>query len=124
VQSFYQLPDPVFNNPRPIAAFFQVAEERPLALFQIIGFCGLIETVVWKQDPSKAPGDVVPDDAQAPSWLPQGAAGVSTFRRYPDPVVREKKLLAELNNGRLAMIGFAGMVAQEGVNGMNVFETM
>ena len=101
VQSFYQLPDPVFNNPRPIAAFFQVAEERPLALFQIIGFCGLIETVVWKQDPSKAPGDVVPDDAQAPSWLPQGAAGVSTFRRYPDPVVREKKLLAEIGRAHV-----------------------
>lgn len=34
--AFYQLPDEVFNNPRPLAALQQVYEQRPEAIWQII----------------------------------------------------------------------------------------
>ena len=43
VQSFYQLPDGVFNNPRPIAALQQVYEQRPEAIWQLLFFAGVIE---------------------------------------------------------------------------------
>jgi hypothetical protein len=32
VQTFYQLPDPLFSNPRPLGAALQVVHERPEAV--------------------------------------------------------------------------------------------
>ena len=35
VQTFTHLPDPVFDNPRPLAALSQILDQRPLAAIQI-----------------------------------------------------------------------------------------
>jgi len=40
----------------------------------------------------------------------------------PDGPEKSKKLLAEINNGRLAMIAFAAMIAQSGVTGQSLVE--
>ncbi|KAL9138895.1 Light-harvesting complex [Amphidinium carterae] len=39
-----------------------------------------------------------------------------------DAATKEKKLLAEINNGRLAMVAMAAMVAQNGVTGQSLIE--
>eukprot|EP00616_Rhizochromulina_sp_CCMP1243_P009872 CAMPEP_0118973606 /NCGR_PEP_ID=MMETSP1173-20130426/10562_1 /TAXON_ID=1034831 /ORGANISM="Rhizochromulina marina cf, Strain CCMP1243" /LENGTH=212 /DNA_ID=CAMNT_0006923287 /DNA_START=23 /DNA_END=661 /DNA_ORIENTATION=+ len=65
---------------------------------QIFLFAGLMETKFYKQDPSKAPGDIA-----TPSW----------WVRYDDPEVKNKKLTSEIKNGRLAMMAIMGMMVQE-----------
>lgn len=57
VQSFYQLPDAVFSNPKPLAALTQVYAERPEAIWQIIFGMGALEFTLFRQNEEKAPGD-------------------------------------------------------------------
>jgi len=96
------------------------------AWFQIVLFITFCEVNFLKQDPAKAPGDVVPDD-----W---------TWARYPDgyevylgdgsiKTVGEEELIwgkswklnAERNNGRAAMMGITGMLIHEALTGNPVF---
>ena len=74
---------------------------------QILAFAGFMENGPFKQNPNKAPGDIASFDW----WV-----------RYDDPAVKTRKLKAELKNGRLAMMGFAGMVAQEMVTGQTIVQ--
>jgi len=69
--------------------------------FQIIFFIGVMETTVFKQDPTLAPGDI----------------GGKFVRRYADPEEKASKLLSELKNGRLAMMGILGMMATDHLTG-------
>ena len=69
---------------------------------QIIGFIGVLETTTFKQDPAKEAGNV----------------GGDLFRRYKDPAERETKLISELKNGRLAMMGIMGMLVTDQLTGM------
>ena len=55
----------------------------------------------FKQDPAKEAGNV----------------GGDLFRRYSDPAERETKLISELKNGRLAMMGIMGMLVTDPARG-------
>jgi len=69
---------------------------------QIFLFCGLLEKKFFKQDADCAPGDLAKFN-----WV-----------RYDDAEVKERKLLSEIKNGRLAMMAIMGMMVQEEVTGM------
>jgi len=96
------------------------------AWFQIVGFITFCEIYLLKQDPEKAPGDVVPDGwawARYPDgydvWLGDG----STKQVGEDELFLGKtwKLNAERNNGRAAMMGITGMLIHEGLTGNPVW---
>merc|ERR1719428_2556979 len=80
----------------------------PLAgLGQIVAFAGFIELVYNKKYPE--PGNY------GKGFLGLGSLGVSTS--IQNPSVREKKLKAELANGRLAIVSIIGMFFQDGLTG-------
>merc|ERR1719326_2183412 len=79
-----------------------------LSWIQIILVVALLDNSVLAQDPSKAPGDVIPF-----AWV-----------RYPDTPGfsgKEFKLNAERNNGRAAMMGIIGCLIHEGLTGNPVW---
>jgi len=93
---------------------------------QIVLFVSFCETYALKQDPDKAPGDVVPEGwlwARYPDgydvWLGDG----STKQVGEDELFLGKtwKLNAERNNGRAAMMGITGMLIHESLTGNPVF---
>ena len=89
--------------PTGLAATHGFPNSVPIAGWvQIIGFIGVLETTTFKQDPAKEAGNV----------------GGDLFRRYKDPVERETKLVSELKNGRLAMMGIMGMLVTDQLTGM------
>merc|ERR1719231_126040 len=87
---------------------------------QIVLLIMALESKVWKQDPAKAPGDVVPDGTP---WVRYGdASGYdvllgdgSQAKIAEDTLFLGKtwKLNAERNNGRAAMMGITGMFFHE-----------
>ncbi|CAH0369166.1 unnamed protein product [Pelagomonas calceolata] len=89
--------------PTGLAATHGFPNSVPIAGWvQIIGFIGVLETTTFKQDPAKEAGNV----------------GGDLFRRYSDPAERETKLISELKNGRLAMMGIMGMLVTDQLTGM------
>jgi len=96
------------------------------AWFQIVVFISICEVNFLKQDPEKAPGDVVPAGfpwARYPDgydvWLGDG----STKQVGEEELFLGKtwKLNAERNNGRAAMMGITGMLIHEALTGNPVF---
>jgi len=96
------------------------------AWFQIVVFISFCEILFLKQDPEKAPGDVVPEGlpwARYPDgydvWLGDG----STKQVGEEELFLGKtwKLNAERNNGRAAMMGITGMLIHEALTGNPVF---
>merc|ERR1712061_429208 len=74
---------------------------------QMIGFAGAIEISNLSSPSSKTPGD----------YAGYGAFGLPGGKGIDDPAKREKSLLAEINNGRLAMVAIIGMWFQNGLTG-------
>ncbi|KAG5189618.1 chlorophyll a/b-binding protein domain-containing protein [Tribonema minus] len=110
VQSFNHLPDPVFSNPRPLAALSQILAERPVAFWQIFLAVGAFELSIGKQDyENKAPGDI---------------ATFGDFVKPSDEDEWEKIQLRELKNGRLAMVASIGMFVQEALTGQGPIEQL
>ena len=68
---------------------------------QIVFFVGVLETTVFKQDAAENAGDV----------------GGALFKRYDEPE-KSQKLLVELKNGRLAMMGIMGMLVTDQLTGL------
>lgn len=96
------------------------------AWIQIVIFISFLEVYGFKQDPNKAPGDVVPEGfpwARYPDgydvWLGDG----STKQVGEEELFLGKtwKLNAERNNGRAAMMGITGMLIHESLTGNPVF---
>jgi light-harvesting complex I chlorophyll a/b binding protein 1 len=96
------------------------------AWLQIVLFISFCEIYILKQDPNKAPGDVVPDDwlwARYPDgydvWLGDG----STKQVGEEELIHGQtwKLNAERNNRRAAMMGITGMLIHEALTGNPVF---
>lgn len=84
------------------AAVFEV----PTAgLLQILAFCGIMETVGWKQAPGSFPGDF------SASSFPVGYLGNEDAAQQLD--LRAK----ELNQGRAAMMGILGLLVHEQLGG-------
>merc|ERR1719297_726087 len=70
-------------------------------------FCGLIEKGVFVHDPTRPPGD----------FENGGVLGVPNGSTLPKGEKRDRKLNAELANGRLAMMAIIGMFYQDGLTG-------
>merc|ERR1719399_2377924 len=75
---------------------------------QMFAFCGLMETMFLKQDPSRAPGDF---ENCGTLGVPRGEISMAAGEG------RTRKLNAELANGRLAMMAIIGMFYQDGLTG-------
>merc|ERR1719277_625563 len=76
-------------------------------LAQIFAFAGFLETVYNKRYPE--PGNY------GKGFLGLGSVGLSAS--IQNPGTREKKLQAEMANGRLAMVSIIGMFFQDGLTG-------
>jgi len=74
---------------------------------QIFLFCGVMEKSVFVYDESRAPGD----------FARGGVLGVPNGSTLPAGETKNKKLSAELANGRLAMMAIIGMFYQDGLTG-------
>jgi len=91
--------------PNGLAALSQVPTSGWLQIFL---FLGLMETAWIPIDPSRAPGDRARCGVLG---VPNGAGAMK------DDALRQKKLSAELANGRLAMMAVIGMFFQDGLTG-------
>jgi len=74
---------------------------------QIFIFCGLIEKGLFVHDPTRPPGD----------FENGGVLGVPNGSTLPAGEGRNRKLNAEIANGRLAMMAIIGMFYQDGLTG-------
>jgi len=96
------------------------------AWFQIVLFITFCEVNFLKQDPEKAPGDVVPEGfpwARYPDGYDVRLGDGSTKQVGEEELFLGKtwKLNAERNNGRAAMMGITGMLIHESLTGNPVF---
>merc|ERR1712203_310117 len=76
-------------------------------LVQMILFCGVVERGLYPYDASRAPGD----------YENGGVLGVPNGSTLPSGEGKNKKLNAEIANGRLAMMAIIGMMFQDGLTG-------
>jgi len=94
-----------FNEiPNGLAA---VSKIPSVGLLQWFVFCGAMEKGLLQHDPARAPGD----------FENGGVLGVPNGSTLPPGEERNRKLSAELANGRLAMMAIVGMFYQDGLTG-------
>jgi light-harvesting complex I chlorophyll a/b binding protein 1 len=105
----FTFPDPVFQETNPFDAITKVFNERPLAAIQILIAIAAVEVLGASIQKYSEPGDLKFD--------PLGI-------KPEDEEEFAKIQLKEIKNGRLAMISFAGMVAQEAVTGQGVVDQL
>ncbi|CAK0853233.1 unnamed protein product [Prorocentrum cordatum] len=74
---------------------------------QVFLFCGTVEKAVLVHDPTRAPGD----------FANGGVLGVPNGSAMPAGEGRNRKLISEIANGRLAMMAIIGMLFQDGLTG-------
>merc|ERR1712032_1664797 len=87
---------------------FQAIDKIPgIGWVQILAFVGLIEIFNLRSEPKEYPGD----------YELFGAFGIPGGGSIADKDKKEKSLLAEINNGRLAMMAIIGMFFQNGLTG-------
>jgi len=114
VQEFFSLPNYPGYNPNPIEAFSSVPPE---GLLQILLFMGIVETnsnrgkwdmMTMFEDKSREPGNL----------------GFDPLKFGENPNTRARLEMAELKNGRLAMLAFSGMIHQTFVTGKPLFASL
>uniref|UniRef100_A0A0G4FGI4 Plastid light harvesting protein n=1 Tax=Chromera velia CCMP2878 TaxID=1169474 RepID=A0A0G4FGI4_9ALVE len=109
-QGFVNLPDSPFQNHSCFGGLAQVWAERPLAIIQILLAISAVEVLGANvQEQTAEGGDL--------KWDPLGLQGTFSDEEFAAMQTRE------LKNGRLAMISFLGIAAQEAVTGKGVFES-
>mmetsp|Transcript_15048 Transcript_15048/g.50963 ORF Transcript_15048/g.50963 Transcript_15048/m.50963 type:complete len:204 (+) Transcript_15048:910-1521(+) len=96
--------DGVFSYKKPLEAFYHFVVDNPLGAAQLLAGIAAIE-ILFPQDPSKAPGDL-------------GSFG-DNFKPA-DEEDYERLQLAEIKNGRLAMIAIMAELTQENLSGVDV----
>lgn len=74
---------------------------------QIIIFVGFVETGYYQSDPNRPPGD----------YANGGVLGVPNSSTLPSGEEKQRRLSAEIANGRLAMAAIMGMLFQDGLTG-------
>jgi len=114
VQEFFSIPGYPGYSANPVEAFSSVPPE---ALGQIFGFLAILEyrladgkysMMTMFEDPARKPGDL----------------GFDPLKFGENPETRERLEMAELKNGRLAMLAFAGMIHQTFVTGKPLFASL
>mmetsp|Transcript_17377 Transcript_17377/g.43644 ORF Transcript_17377/g.43644 Transcript_17377/m.43644 type:complete len:214 (-) Transcript_17377:470-1111(-) len=114
VQEFVSIPGYPGYNPNPVEAFSSVPGE---ALGQIVFFMAVAEWSLNKgkysmmtlfEDPERAPGDL----------------GFDPLKFGDNKETRARLEMAELKNGRLAMLAFSGMIHQTFVTGKPLFASL
>ena len=106
MQEFYSLPAYPGYSPNPVEAFSSVPSE---GLLQIVVFMGWLEVVANK---GKYTMMNMFEDGRAP-----GDLGFDPLKFGDNAATKERLAMAELKNGRLAMLAFSGMIHQTFVTG-------
>jgi len=114
VQEFYSLPGYPGYTPNPVEAFSSVPAE---GLAQIVIFMGWLEVIFNKGKYTMS--DMFEDPARIP-----GNVGFDPLHFGENTATRERLEMAELKNGRLAMIAFSGMIHQTFVTGKPLFASL
>jgi len=113
-QELYGLPAYPGYSANPVEAFSSVPSE---ALLQIVIFMGWLEVIGNKgkytmmdmfEDPKREPGNL----------------GFDPLKFGENTATRERLEMAELKNGRLAMLAFSGMIHQTFVTGKPVLASL
>jgi len=113
VQEFVGLPAYPGYSPNPVEAFSSVPAE---GLAQIVLFMAYLEVVSNKGKFSMM--DMF-EDGRAP-----GDLGFDPLKFGENAATRERLEMAELKNGRLAMLAFSGMIHQTFVTGKPLFASI
>lgn len=113
VQEFVSLPSYPGYSANPVEAFSSVPAE---GLLQIVAFISWLEVVGNKGKYSMT--DMFEDD-RAP-----GDLGFDPLKFGDNSATRARLELAELKNGRLAMLAFSGMIHQTFVTGKPLFASL
>merc|ERR1719238_1113665 len=106
LQEFYSLPNYPGYSANPVEAFSSVPPE---GLLQIVLFMGWLEVTANK---GKYTMMNMFEDGRTP-----GDLGFDPLKFGENKATRERLEMAELKNGRLAMIAFSGMIHQTFVTG-------
>jgi len=113
LQEFFSLPNYPGYSANPVEAFSSVPSE---GLAQIVIFMGWLEVIGNK---GKYTMMNMFEDGRAP-----GDLGFDPLKFGENPATRERLEMAELKNGRLAMIAFSGMIHQTFVTGKPLFASL
>jgi len=114
VQEFVSLPGYPGYTPNPVEACSSVPPEALLQIVAVMAFAefqlndGKFFMMNMFEDPARKPGDL----------------GFDPLKFGENPATRERLEMAELKNGRLAMLGFSGMLHQVFVTGKPVFASL
>ena len=110
----------LFGNKVTGPAIYEFQEADQLTgfgfAFAVVGLISIIEGLSVQKNwaDGKVRGDIIPGDL---NWDPLGL-------RPTEPEALAALQTKEINNGRLAMIGVAGMIVQELVNGKGILENL
>ena len=112
-QEFFSLPSYPGYSPNAVEAFTSVPSE---GLLQIVAFMAYLEVVSNK---GKFTMMNMFEDGRAP-----GDLGFDPLKFGENKATRARLEMAELKNGRLAMLAFSGMIHQTFVTGKPLFASL